>query len=123
MRLKNYHRSFKCRGSTLAEEKRKEERRKFSFRPMLTCSLMSQTFTCIMVMSVDISILVAVQVERTECKFCCVINQNICVYIIRVYYIRLCWSPHANMNIAWNARDYQYCHLIGPYQISVMSQM
>ena len=65
----------------------------------------------------DISILIAIPVERMECKFCYVISHNFCMYIIRVCYVLLRWSPHTNMNVAWNARDYQYCHLIGPHQI------
>ena len=46
------------------------------------------------------------------------------MYIICVYYmyVPLCWSPHANMYVAWNTRDYRYCYLIGPYQILVMSR-
>ena len=51
-----------------------------------------------------------------------IMNHNFCVYIICVYYVHLCWSLHANMNVAWNARDYWYCYLIGPYYILVMSR-
>ena len=49
-------------------------------------------------------------------------NHNFCVYVIRVYYIHLCWSPDANMNVAWNAHNYRHCYLIDPYQILVMSR-
>ena len=41
-------------------------------------SLASQTFARKTGRSVDISIAVAVPVERTECNFCCVINLNSC---------------------------------------------
>ena len=34
------------------------------------------------------------------------------------------WSPCANIVVVdWNAPDNWYCHLIGPYQILVMSPM
>ena len=47
-------------------------------------------------------------------------NHNLSVHYLRVLHTPMYESTREH---EWNAHDYRYCYLIGPYQIVVMSQM